>query len=73
VRESAGIDPQNKQLISRLHKLEGTAASGTPTVPLLLEEECATNPFFRWDDPQLNRHLSCAPGFETFRYLCEMT
>jgi hydroxyacylglutathione hydrolase len=73
VRESAKIDPQNRRLISRLHKLEATADSGTPTVPLLLEEECATNPFFRWDDPQLNSYLSQAPGFETFRYLCEMT
>jgi hydroxyacylglutathione hydrolase len=71
VREAAGIDPQNARLLSRLHDLEETAGSGTPTVPLLLEEECATNPFFRWDDPALNRHLSHAPGLDTFRYLCE--
>jgi hydroxyacylglutathione hydrolase len=73
VRESAGIDPQNAKMAVRLHKLEKSAASGAPTVPLLLEEECATNPFFRWDNAQLNRHLACAPGLETFRYLCEMT
>jgi hydroxyacylglutathione hydrolase len=71
VRESAGIDPHNARLAERLHRLEESAAHGAPTVPLLLEEECATNPFFRWDDHSLNRHLSCAPGLETFRHLCE--
>jgi hydroxyacylglutathione hydrolase len=73
VRDAAGLDPQNTRLISRLQKLEETAVSRASTVPLLLEEECATNPFFRWDDPQLNHHLSRNPGLETFRYLCEIT
>lgn len=73
VREAVRIDPQNAPLRSRLQKLEENGASGAPTVPLLLEEECATNPFFRWDDPALNRHLSQLPGLDTFRYLCEKT
>jgi len=44
-----------------------------PTVPLLLEEECSTNPFFRWDDPELTAYLSTTPGIATFRRLCEIT
>jgi hydroxyacylglutathione hydrolase len=73
VRESAGIDPQNVRLAKRLKSLEASASSGNPTVPLTLEEECVTNPFFRWDDPELNAYFSKEPGIATFRYLCEIT
>jgi hydroxyacylglutathione hydrolase len=73
VRESAGIDPGNARLGKRLRRLEAAASAGKPTVPLTLEEECATNPFFRWDDPSLNVHLGKAPGIATFRYLCDIT
>ncbi len=73
VREAAGIDPGNARLAQRLKKLEANAASREPTVPLLLEEECATNPFFRWDDASLAAHLATRPGIETFVRLCEIT
>lgn len=73
VRESAAIDPDNAQLAARLQALESAAASGQATVPLLLEEECRTNPFFRWDDARLNQRLAQLPGLATFRHLCEMT
>ena len=73
VRESARIDPGNARLAERLKTLEAAAASGRPTVPLLLEEECATNPFFRWDDPNLTAYLAKKPGYATFRHLCEIT
>jgi len=73
VRESAGIDPENARLSQRLRALEAATALGRPTVPLLLAEECETNPFFRWDDPRLSTFLSTAPGLATFRRLCEIT
>jgi hydroxyacylglutathione hydrolase len=73
VRESVAIDPGNIQLAERLRMLEAAASSGRPTVPLLLEEECATNPFFRWDAPELTAHLSKPEGIATFRHLCEIT
>lgn len=73
VRESAGIDPGNARLAERLQRLEIRAHSRPFTVPLTLDEECATNPFFRWDDPNLSAHLACAPGYETFRRLCDIT
>jgi len=73
VRESARLDPGNGRLAKRLEVLEGTAVSLLPTVPLLLEEECETNPFFRWDNTQLNEHLGKSPGLETFRHLCQIT
>jgi len=73
VRESAGLDPGNARLTGRLKTLEATAVQGKPTVPLLLEEECATNPFFRWDDPALAARYSKSPGVELFRHLCKIT
>ena len=73
VRESAGIDPCNARLAKRLEALDAAAPLRKPTVPLLLEEECSTNPFFRWDDPELTAYLSTTPGIATFRHLCEIT
>ena len=73
VRESAGIDPGNERLARRLKKLEAAGPAGAPTVPLTLEEERSTNPFFRWDDPTLAARLEKTPGIEVFRRLCEIT
>lgn len=73
VREAAAIDPGNSRLAQRLKSLDAGAAQRLPTVPLLLDEECATNPFFRWDDPDLTAHLGTLPGIATFRRLCEIT
>jgi hydroxyacylglutathione hydrolase len=73
VRESARIDPRNSQLAQRFKTLEAAAASLAPTVPLLLKEECDTNPFFRWDNPHLIEYLKTKPGIETFRHLCDIT
>jgi hydroxyacylglutathione hydrolase len=72
VREAAGLDPANARLKERLRRLEA-APRTAPTVPLLLEEERATNPFFRYDDPGLCAHLGTAPGEATFRKLCDLT
>jgi hydroxyacylglutathione hydrolase len=35
----------------------GKRANGTPTVPSLLSEELATNPFLRAHDPAIQAHL----------------
>ncbi|MDR1727785.1 MAG: hydroxyacylglutathione hydrolase [Acidobacteriota bacterium] len=72
VRESAAVDAHNPRLAARLRTLEATAGMGRPTVPLLLEEECLTSPFFRWDDPGLSRLLGTPPGLPTFKRLCEI-
>lgn len=72
VREAAQIEPYNTHIANRLERLDALDMSA-PTIPLLLEEECLTNPFFRWDNSELNAHLSEAPGIETFRRLCDIT
>ncbi len=71
VREAARFDPGHARLAERLRRLEA-AAPGSCTLPLTLEEERATNPFFKWDDPDLTRRLGTAPGIETFRRLCDL-
>jgi hydroxyacylglutathione hydrolase len=68
--EALSIEPDNARLRRRLESLGG---SKDPTVPLSLEEECATNPFFRWDDAALCARLGTRPGIETFCRLCEIT
>ncbi|APX12260.1 hydroxyacylglutathione hydrolase [Tateyamaria omphalii] len=51
------IDPENPDLISRIRGVAEKRASGTPTVPSLLSEELATNPFLRANDPAIQAHL----------------
>jgi hydroxyacylglutathione hydrolase len=70
VREAARFEPDHPRLAARLLRLE--AEAGRPTVPLSLEEECATNPFFRWDDPVLLHRLGMPAGPAAFRRLCEL-
>jgi hydroxyacylglutathione hydrolase len=71
VREAARFDPENERLRAYLARLEALPP-GAPTVPLDLDEERATSPFFRWDDPAMTRRLGTAPGLDTFRKLCEI-
>ncbi|WP_299141756.1 hydroxyacylglutathione hydrolase [uncultured Tateyamaria sp.] len=52
------IDPDNPALISRVQQVTEKRASGLPTVPSLLSEELATNPFLRAHDPAIQAHLS---------------
>lgn len=51
------IDPENRDLISRVQEVTEKRASGTPTVPSLLSDELATNPFLRAHDPAVQAHL----------------
>ncbi|MEL6467477.1 MAG: hydroxyacylglutathione hydrolase [Pseudomonadota bacterium] len=51
------IDPDNSDLISRVREVADKRASDTPTVPSLLSEELATNPFLRAHDPAIQAHL----------------
>ena len=71
VREAARFDPDNTRLAERLRRLEAADPS-QPTVPLTLEEERATSPFFRWDDPSLVARVGTEPGLPAFRRLCEL-
>lgn len=73
LREALGLDPENSRLQQRLQRLLAGPPGERLTTPLELAEEVATNPFFRWDDPGLQRRLGTADGTSTFRRLCELT
>ncbi|MEO9575102.1 MAG: hydroxyacylglutathione hydrolase [Tateyamaria sp.] len=51
------IDPDNPALISRVRDVTDKRANGTATVPSLLSEELATNPFLRAHDPAVQANL----------------
>jgi len=45
------IEPHNAAIAERQARVHERRAAGRPSVPSTLEEECATNPFLRWDVP----------------------
>lgn len=51
------VDPGNSALISRVRDVVANRAAGSPTVPSLLSEELATNPFLRAHDPEIQSNL----------------
>jgi hydroxyacylglutathione hydrolase len=60
-RFALSVDPDNAALIARAEQVDKLRAAGQPTVPSLLAEELATNPFLRWGDAGLRARL----GLET--------
>lgn len=51
------VDPDNKNLQDRIKQIGELRQQGKPTVPSLLSEELATNPFLRPDDKAIRTHL----------------
>ena len=54
------IDPANAALKARKDTITALRAKGEPTVPSLLSEELATNPFLRAADAGIRKHLQMA-------------
>jgi len=54
------IEPDNAALISRCDAIATARARGEPTVPALLSEELATNPFLRANLPEVKAALGMA-------------
>lgn len=50
------IDPDNAALQKRAAEVETLRQAGRPTIPFLLGEDKAANPFLRADEPGLARH-----------------
>lgn len=67
-RFALSVDPDNEALRARAGLIDLARAKGEATVPSLLAEEKATNPFLRADDPDLARALGLAgrPPEEVF-------
>ncbi len=52
------VDPANAQLQQRVDAIKKMRADGLPTVPSVLSEELATNPFLRAADAGIRQHLN---------------
>jgi len=49
------VEPNNLQLIARQEDCQELRSEGIPTVPTTVAKERATNPFVRWDQPDIVR------------------
>jgi len=67
-RFAASLEPDNPRVRSRIKDVETARAAGRATVPSVLSEECATNPFLRADDPVLQAAIGMvgAPAEQVF-------
>lgn len=68
LRFAATIEPKNTALSARIAQVAAARAAGMPTVPSLLSEELATNPFLRAKLPHVKAALgvSSASDAEAF-------
>lgn len=57
VKFARTVDPDNAALISRSKEISVARAAGQPTVPTILADELATNPFLRAGDAGIQAHL----------------
>lgn len=57
IRFALSIDPENEALISRAEAVDAARSKGHPTVPSILADELATNPFLRAGDAGLQSQL----------------
>ena len=67
------VDPQNEALKARAKLVETLRAAGKATLPTRLDEELATNPFLRADDPAIRNSigLPLAPDWKVFAEIRE--
>ena len=62
LRFAATVEPENPALQARIARVAAARAKGEATVPSLLAEELATNPFLRADTPELARAVGLPFG-----------
>ena len=60
-RWAAALDPDNAALQERKQKIDEMRARGTPTIPSVLGDEFATNPFLRPDSASIREVLGVPP------------
>ena len=64
-RFAVTIDPENQALAARVKAVEALRADNQPTVPSMLREELATNPFLRAADTAVRAHLGMADATDS--------
>jgi hydroxyacylglutathione hydrolase len=73
IRFAKTIEPANARLASREREVAKLRADGKPTIPSMLGEEKAANPFLRADLPELARSVNLAgqPAWKVFAEIRE--
>ena len=61
---AVAADPENEALAARVRRCESLRKQALPTVPSTIAEECATNPFFRWDAASVVAPLVASHGID---------
>lgn len=51
------LEPNNKKLSEKMQRVRSLRAKGLSTVPSTIGEERETNPFLRWDSPEIQENL----------------
>ena len=75
LRVATLLGEDNHEQKLRLEKLEAMVAQAnvlpheSMTLPLILSDEIATNPFLRWDSPSLQKTIDTRDELETFTYV----
>jgi len=67
-RFALSVEPSNAALVARMREIDSRRAKHQPTVPSLLAEELATNPFLRPDSAEIQQTVGLvgAPLHEVF-------
>lgn len=67
-RFALSVEPSNAALVARAGQVSELRAKGLPTLPSLMRDECATNPFLRPQSPEIRAHygLQKAEDWEVF-------
>jgi len=55
---ATSVAPDDAAIQRRLADCQQLRAADRPTVPSSIQEECASNPFLRWDDPAIYQALT---------------
>jgi hydroxyacylglutathione hydrolase len=63
------VDPENQALQQRFAQVQGMRQRSEATIPSWLGEEKRTNPFLRWDQPNLQSRVKSADPVQTFARL----
>lgn len=64
-RFAVTVDPENAALAARVKKIEALRADNKATLPTTIGEELATNPFLRWSDASIRKHLGLEGASDT--------
>ncbi|HTH15145.1 MAG TPA: hydroxyacylglutathione hydrolase [Magnetospirillum sp.] len=66
------VERDNPDLAARVEQVARLRAANRPTVPSLLSEERAANPFLRADQPSVARAVGLEPGGDPVRVFAEL-